>query len=190
MDDHFGVSARAENVALCFQLVPKRLEVVNLSVENDPDALVLVAEGLVAAGNINDGKPPHTQPDAAAAILAEIVRAAMRDDPAHGGENGIRGLLRPVEIQDAVDSTHDLSTVSMFSRRAVAPSPRNALRQYVFPRGASCRSIHPGLLPTGLPEPRVYSAGSYPYRVEDECRLAKHQRRRTIPHKSHLRMRC
>src|SRR5260370_28218605 len=101
-------------MALCFQLVPERLEVVNLAVENDPDALVFVAKGLVAAGNVNDGKPAHAQPDAAAMVLAEVVRTTMGDDAAHGCENRVSGLLWPVEIQDAVDSAHGWSSVSNF----------------------------------------------------------------------------
>ena len=72
-------------MALCFHLVPQRLEVVDLTVENDPDAIVLIADGLVATGDVNDGKPAHAQPDAAAAILARVVGAAMADDFSHCG---------------------------------------------------------------------------------------------------------
>ncbi len=90
------------------------MEVVNLTVENDPDALVLVADGLVTAANINDGKPTHAESDAPAAILAKVIRASMSYDPAHGSESGVRGLFRPVEVQDAVDSAHGLPNVSNF----------------------------------------------------------------------------
>ncbi|SRR6266446_1445719 len=117
MDNDFGVAARAEFMALRLQFVPQRLKIVNLAVEDDPNALVFVADGLVTTGHVNDRKPPHAQPDAAAAVLSEIIRTTVGDDPAHGSKNRVSGLLWPVEIQDAVDSAHGCSGVSTFSLR-------------------------------------------------------------------------
>src|SRR2546427_171018 len=88
MDDDFSVGACAEGMALCFHLVPQRLEVVDLTVENDPDAIVLIADGLVATGDVNDGKPSlaHWTPEDSGNIL---VSGAARCCPLVA-ESGMR----------------------------------------------------------------------------------------------------
>ena len=48
---------------MLFQLSAQLLEIVNLAVENDPDGFFGVGHRLMAAGQIDDGKPPETEPD-------------------------------------------------------------------------------------------------------------------------------
>src|SRR2546428_9654616 len=156
MHDDFCISARAELMALCFQLVPKRLKVVDLTVENDPNAIVLIADGLVSAGNVNDGKPAHAQPDAAAVVLPEVVRAAVRDDSAHGGKHFVSGLLRLIVIQDSVDSAHGWISASIFLVATITLTLQSS-RSLAFPRGARGPSTRQELLPTGPPELHAYN---------------------------------
>jgi len=54
MDDDFCVGSGSEYVALFQQLAPKFQKVVNLAIKDDPDRLVLVADGLMAAFQVND----------------------------------------------------------------------------------------------------------------------------------------
>ncbi len=72
----------------------------------------------MAAGNVNNRKAPHAEGDSTAEIVTEIVGATMRDDPAHGSENGVRRPVRPIEVQDAVDSTHYRSSPFLLSKEA------------------------------------------------------------------------
>jgi hypothetical protein len=41
------------------------LEIIDLAVEDDGDRLILVIDRLVAAGEVDDGKPAMAEPDAA-----------------------------------------------------------------------------------------------------------------------------
>ncbi len=48
MNDDLGVGLRLENVALAAKRAPQFLIVINLAVEDDPDASVLIGKRLVA----------------------------------------------------------------------------------------------------------------------------------------------
>ncbi len=83
--DDFGVGTGCERVAFLFQCVAMFLEIVDLSVEDDP-ITIHISHGLVTErGEIDDGKPAMSESDMPVGrdIDAAIVRAAMSDGLVH-----------------------------------------------------------------------------------------------------------
>ncbi len=61
VDDDFGVRASAKVVTASFECRAQLREVVDFAVVDDPDAPVLVVDGLPAAAEVDDAQPPHAQ---------------------------------------------------------------------------------------------------------------------------------
>jgi hypothetical protein len=80
--------------------------VVDLAVENDLDATVLVAHWLASAFNVNDREPPMRKGDAAAIPESNAVRTAMRDPPSHTARQFGVDRKRRVGMEYAGDPTH------------------------------------------------------------------------------------
>jgi hypothetical protein len=95
MNDDLGIALRVEIMAALFQVPAQFGEVVDLSVENDPDVFLFVVDGLMPAGKVDDAQSPHPQADGTLGIDAFIVRAAVHDRLTHavnvGGVNGLAG---------------------------------------------------------------------------------------------------
>ena len=80
--------------------------VVDFTVVDDPQTLVLVANRLLSGPNVDNAEPPHSQPDVTFDKKALIVRSAMHDSRIH--------LRQPVAlkepflpgIQNSADSAH------------------------------------------------------------------------------------
>jgi hypothetical protein len=58
--------------------------VVNLSVVDDRARAILVEDGLVAAGNVDDGQAPHPQADLIVYEESVVVRPAVANGVARG----------------------------------------------------------------------------------------------------------
>ena len=61
--EHLGVAARVESMSRALELVHQLAVVVDLAVLDDDDRAVLVRDRLVAAGQVDDRKPPRGDPD-------------------------------------------------------------------------------------------------------------------------------
>jgi hypothetical protein len=59
MDDDLSVSVGVKAMAATFEFLAKLLEVVNLSVIDNADGLVLVEDRLVTTGKVDDAEPPY-----------------------------------------------------------------------------------------------------------------------------------
>src|SRR5580765_3600103 len=96
-------------MTLRFERRPKIAVVVDLAVEGEPDAFVLVRHGFTAAGAIDDGQPPMTEGRHAVVEEAVAVRPAVGDRVGHP-PNGCRRTgpkaRARVEREDAGDATH------------------------------------------------------------------------------------
>ena len=73
------------------------LVIVDFAVEDDPDALVLVAKRLMAAAQIDNGKPAEAEPDLPGEIKTLIVRSAMHDGIRHPFQDGPGNLGLSIE---------------------------------------------------------------------------------------------
>jgi len=63
MQSDFAVGLCSETVASLFQFAALPLEIVELPVDDNPDALIFIGDGLVASGEINDAQARMTQSD-------------------------------------------------------------------------------------------------------------------------------
>ena len=106
MRDHLDVGVGAQHVAACLELPRQLGGVVDLAVADHLDRAVLVAERLLAAGNVDDGEPAHPEGDLAMGVLAERVRAAVHHDVAHRAHPRGAGSLSGGESHLAGDPAH------------------------------------------------------------------------------------
>ncbi len=109
VDDGFRVAAVAEDVAEGGQFVAQRLEIVDLAVEDDGDAVVLVIHRLLAAGGVDDGQAAVAQGYAGLQVKAFAIRPAMGDGVGHGFYGRVRGGGGRVLVQDPGYAAHRLN---------------------------------------------------------------------------------
>ena len=103
---HLGVGLGAETVAAAQQRLAQVEVVVDLSVEREPDALVLVRHWLPAGlRQIDDRQPSMAQRARAAGPVTEVVGAAVLDRGRHALDGAVRHGAA-IERDDPGDSTH------------------------------------------------------------------------------------
>ena len=95
-------------MSFAFQLPTQLGEVVDFSVEDDPDAAIFVGDRLVARHEVNDVEASHRETHVLVHKEAFIVRATVRERVGHSLE--LFGLDRPgaVVINYAGYSAHRL----------------------------------------------------------------------------------
>ena len=82
-DNSFGVAVSVKGVAELFQLRAQLEIVVDFAIEDDPRRAICVVNRLLSALEVNDGEPPHRQPDPVLKIKTVFVRPAMAYCLAH-----------------------------------------------------------------------------------------------------------
>ena len=98
-------------MALRFQVAAQLLVIVDLTVVDDRDRPILILDGLVPGGEIDDAEPAHCQPHIPLDIKAIIIRSAMNDLPVHRLQETALDSSPGNTVKDATDSTHDQSPV-------------------------------------------------------------------------------
>src|SRR5438874_13733965 len=88
MNNAFCIGVSVEMVATSFEFAPQLEKIVDFTVENDPDALVFVVNGLSAAGKVDDTEAAHAQAGRALDVNAFIVRTTVHDSLAHSANLG------------------------------------------------------------------------------------------------------
>jgi hypothetical protein len=83
VDDHLSVGGGREAVSALLQVAPQLGEVVDLAVEDDAYAPVLVPERLAPAGGVDDGQAPHAERHAVPHVDPLVVRPAVDQGRAH-----------------------------------------------------------------------------------------------------------
>ncbi len=113
--DDLRIGVRAETVSEPLEIALQFLEVVELAVAHGDDGTVLAGHGLFARHQIDDGKPPHGEPDRPLDEVALVVRAAMDHGRVHPREQ--RAIDRPtlVIVDYAADATH-YSLIVLFTK--------------------------------------------------------------------------
>ena len=89
-----------------FQLCPQFLEIVDLTVADDPYSPVFVSNRLVSSLEINDAKAAHTDSGAFTGIMAMIVGPAVNHHLAHSFQQTLLGLPALSQLNYAEYSTH------------------------------------------------------------------------------------
>jgi hypothetical protein len=93
-------------VAFGLQLVAQESVVVNLSVEDDPDGSVLVAERLVPGGEVDNAEAPHADADSTIRVNAFVIRPAVDHRAAHLPESRRLNSCALTEFHDSSDAAH------------------------------------------------------------------------------------
>src|SRR5665648_782145 len=99
VDDDFAVAAGAERVAGGDELVAQLAVVVDLAVVDEPDGVVLVGDGLVAPGAVDDAEPAVAEAHVRALEGAGVVGSAVHERRCHAPEELPVG--RAGEAEDA-----------------------------------------------------------------------------------------
>ena len=100
VQEALGVGSTVELIALGLELGAKLLEVVDLAVEDDNDAAVLIGHGLSAGlGQVEDRQAAEAQGNAAVDKLAAHVGTTMDDAVHHLGEH-LGLVIRPTDKTD------------------------------------------------------------------------------------------
>ncbi len=111
--DDFGVGLRREAVPAVHEVAAQLDVVEDLAVEDDLDGAVLVADGLLAAFEVDDAEAPVDQAHLvplAVDVEALAVGPAMHQRGAHRGEPRLgepAGIA--IKCQDARDAAHALA---------------------------------------------------------------------------------
>ena len=105
MNDRFGIAVCVEGMTELLQLFAKLAVVVNLAVENYPGSAILIVDWLVAALDVDDREPAHSQAGWTTEIETIIVRAAMLDGIAHSDQQRLINI-RSITINYAYNSAH------------------------------------------------------------------------------------
>jgi len=105
--DDLGVAARAELVAERFQFGDQFLEVVDLAVEHDDDAAVLVVQRLLPGRDIDDRKPTVAEPHAGRDMQPSLIGTTMVLRLVHSRQYRAVDAPPRTQVDNAGYSTHD-----------------------------------------------------------------------------------
>jgi hypothetical protein len=107
MNDDFGVTLGPEAMAFGQEPIAQFDKVVDLAIEYYPERVVLVAQRLVAPGEVYYGEAPKAQSRVLVDVGPIVVGSAMRDDVGHTSQEwtGVspEGLIPAYE---SGESTH------------------------------------------------------------------------------------
>src|SRR5262249_40761667 len=143
VDQHLRVAVRVELVAALFQAGPQLAIVVHLPVEDDLDRTVLIADRLIAAGQVDDRQPAAGQPEAGRAPQPLGVRPAVGEAVRHRLQHGPVHRPRRVGVEYTRNSAHGSRasypglTPSTIRSSRVSTGAMSAIRLSCSPRRAT-----------------------------------------------------
>ena len=109
VDDSLRVRPCPERVAAREVPAVQLFEVVNLSVEHDPDRLVLIRERLAAAFDVDDGESSVRQAQRAATVETLVIGPTMADGIGHGFQRGALNDHFTAWLEDSANPAHKVS---------------------------------------------------------------------------------
>ena len=109
-ENGLGVRFRPEGIASGFELRPKRLVVVDLTVVADDDAVVRACHRLHAARQVDDRQTSMAESDVLRHEDSLFVGAPMNHHVAHPGEHGAVDWPGGLQPHDSADPTHGYLT--------------------------------------------------------------------------------
>ena len=110
MDDDLGVSVCFEGVTFAQEKGAQFLVIVDFPVEDDPDAAVLIGQGLMSSVQVNDREPAVAQSDLGGGVNAFIVWTSMADSLKHRPNQSGLDVGLSIKIKLSADSAHKQST--------------------------------------------------------------------------------
>jgi hypothetical protein len=124
VQDGLAVGARAVGVAARFQARPVLGMVIDLSVEDEPQAAILVAHRLIARDEVDDAQPsePEAQPSVWRDGVTVGIGPAVRDGLGHIAQHACLDRLRlGPEAQDTGNAAHTRNQHSAVSSQTAEP---------------------------------------------------------------------
>src|SRR6266446_9935704 len=109
MNNLFSIGVGGKAVAAFFQFGAQLGEIVDLSVESHPDRPVLVEDGLVPSGQVDDAEAAHSK-DAAILDKDSVIRTSVHNSLAHAVDCAGFNLVADSRAHNTRDSTHTLSS--------------------------------------------------------------------------------
>ena len=109
----------------------------DFSVEDDELGSILIGHGLVATGDIDNGKAAETKGGPGVAIVTGIIGSAVADGVRHALDD--RGRVGRLNSYESYDSTHErrdglfLTLPCVYGRRCLRPA-RNITRVWLGER--------------------------------------------------------
>src|ERR1700676_912778 len=115
MDDSLRVASGAITVTACLKVVAQVPVVIDFAVEDDPNAFVLIADGLVSGLDVDNAKAAHCQCDILLDKKAVIVGPAVDDLLVHRSQSITTHALVRLGMENAADSAHDYTPIPLRS---------------------------------------------------------------------------
>src|SRR5258708_2043611 len=133
MNDCLGIADRSKLMPMLAQCGYEFDIVVNLAIENDLNGAVLVANRLIASGQINDTQPAHPHDErrnafASGTIITFTIWAAMRYRCCHRAHPIEPNSFCTRQINRPTDTTHALvSSIPLIISRTIGQSNHKIL---------------------------------------------------------------
>src|ERR1019366_3122074 len=86
MDNGLGITSRAIAMTTGLEIFPQIFVVINLTIEDDPNAPVFIAQWLMTGFDVDDAQAAHCQPDVLLDKKAVIIRTPVNDLLVHGDQ--------------------------------------------------------------------------------------------------------
>jgi hypothetical protein len=124
VDHRLGIALGPEHMPKRCEFVAQGAEIVDLAVAEERHRAVLAEHRLIAAGEIDDGKPAEPETDAGFDVEALAVRAAMGDRVGHAAQEVPRNRREPRPTlslrvaEDPCQTAHSLSLAHPASHEA------------------------------------------------------------------------
>ncbi len=106
VEHHFRIALGREGVARSDQLPAQFPVVVDLAVEDEHERAILVVEGLVRPGEIDDGQAPEAQGGAAVVEIPFRIGPAVGDGIGHSDDGGAVVVSLVVLVDKADKAAH------------------------------------------------------------------------------------
>src|SRR5207249_5851769 len=110
MDDCFGIAARLVLMAPGLEVAPNLRVVVDLAVEDNPNALILVRQRLMAGTQVDDAETPMAERSTIVRENPGLIGASMRENVAHRRRASGRVRRQPFEGNNSGNPTHPLTS--------------------------------------------------------------------------------
>src|ERR1039458_7175951 len=115
MDNGLGVTPGAIAVTAGLKILSQILVVVDFTIEDDPNALIFIADRLVTGLDVDDAEATHSQSDVLLDKKAVIVGPAVDDLLVHRDEHVAIHSHIWLGMENTADSTHDYAPIPLGS---------------------------------------------------------------------------
>jgi hypothetical protein len=117
MNESLAIPGRTKPMPFRLQPALERRKVVDLTVEDRPDAAVLIGEGLMSTGHVDDREPPKSQRGMVVEVLTQVVRPAVENLVRHRPEKARADTVAPVRPDRTTNPAHAAPPCPLAARR-------------------------------------------------------------------------